>query len=224
MQTNITNPPLKKKQHLPIGEQPLSLNRAAVLICMSLYSKYVAVDHLIRSCGLDEGKCLFFLFFCGVASFLLQYRESKLCRDEEGAPGAQNFKGTHRVHTDMRLRQEATAHIDSTKKKKRESEDRTENIHITYTQWGGCTNTNNNNILHSCESVTERTSWQPDKRRRRWGLWGSDGNLGGCCCGGVSQVSGVSRSGGPLPGHPIHRLPRPGQRPELWSSAGPQTD
>lgn len=49
---------------------------------------------------------------------------------------AQNFKGAHRVHTDMRLRQEATAHIDSTKKK-REREDRTENIHITYTQRGG---------------------------------------------------------------------------------------
>lgn len=78
----------------------------------------------------------FFLsfFFAGVASFLFQYRESKLCRDEEGALGAQNFKGAHRVHTDMRLRQEATAHIDATKK---ERENRTENIHITYTQRGG---------------------------------------------------------------------------------------
>lgn len=112
--------------------------------------------------------------------------------------------------------------------KKKAREDRTENIHITYTQRGGRANAVNNNILHSCESVTDRTSWQPDKRRwrrrRRWGLWGSDGNLGGCCCGGVSQVSGVCRLGGPLHGHPFHRLPRPGQRLQLRSSAGPQTD
>lgn len=84
-----------------------------------------------------------------------------------GSPGAQDFKGAHRVHTDMRLRQEGTAHIDSTKKR----EGRTENIHITFTQRGrGGANAINNNILHSCESVTERASWPPDKRRRRWGL------------------------------------------------------
>lgn len=28
----------------------------------------------------------------------------------------ENFKGEHRVHTDMRLRQQGKAHIDSTKK------------------------------------------------------------------------------------------------------------
>lgn len=80
----------------------------------------------------------------------------------------ENFKGEHRVHTDMRLRQEGTAHIDSTRK----SEGRTENIPITYTQQGGGrTNTVNNNILHSCcVSVSEEASWQPDSRRRRWGL------------------------------------------------------
>lgn len=44
----------------------------------------------------------------------------------------ENFKGEHRVHTDMRLRQQGRAHIDSTKRR----EGRTENIHITYTQWG----------------------------------------------------------------------------------------
>lgn len=97
---------------------------------MSLYFIYVKAEHLVPSCGLDEGKCI---FVSRVASFLLQYRESKLCRDEEGARGAQDFKGAHRVHTDMRLRQGATAHIDSTKKR----ESRTKNIHITYTQRGG---------------------------------------------------------------------------------------
>lgn len=92
-----------------------------------------------------------------------------------GADGAQrcmveNFKGEHRVHTDMRLRQQGRAHIDSTKKR----EGRTENIHITYTQWGSeAANTVNNNILHSCcVSVSEEASWQADKRRRSWGALG----------------------------------------------------
>ncbi len=134
-----------------------------------------------------------------------------------GAEGAQrcmveNFKGEHRVHTDMRLRQQGRAHIDSTKKR----EGRTENIHITYTQWGGeAANTVNNNILHSCcVSVREEASWQADKRRR-WlrGFRGPAGTLeGGCFRGGVSQVSGVSGLRGPSHGHPIHLQPGPGQR------------
>lgn len=128
---------------------------------------------------------------------------------------------TSKVHTEFTQIWEAIAHIDSTKKERGQNWEHTHNIHSC--GGGGC-NTVNNNILHSCESGTKSTSWQPDKRRRRWGLWGSGGNLGGCCCGGVSQVSGVCRLGGPLHGHPIHRLPRPGQRPELWGSAGPQTD
>lgn len=53
-----------------------------------------------------------------------------------GAEGAQrcmveNFKGEHRVHTDMRLRQQGRAHIDCDGLRKK-TEGRTENIHITY--------------------------------------------------------------------------------------------
>lgn len=43
-------------------------------------------------------------------------------------------------------------------------------------------------------------------------------------CGGLSQVSGVSRLRGPLHGHPIHLLPGSGQRLGLWGSARPQTN
>lgn len=69
-----------------------------------------------------------------------QERASKWSRDEEGAHGAQrgiveNFKGVHGVHTDMRLRQQGTAHIDSTKKRK----GRTKNTHITTVGRGGQT-------------------------------------------------------------------------------------
>lgn len=124
----------------------------------------------------------------------------------------ENFKGEHRVHTDMRLRQQGRAHIDSTKKR----EGRTENIHITYTQRGGqAANTVNNNILHSCcVSASERASWQADKRRRSRGALGvRRGTLAvGVFCGGLSQVSGVSGLRGPSHGHPIHLLPGPGQK------------
>lgn len=50
--------------------------------------------------------------------------------------------------------------------------------------------------------------------------------VGGCRCGGMGQVSGVSRLRGPSHGHPIQLLPGPGQRLGLWGrwgSAGPQT-
>lgn len=46
---------------------------------------------------------------------------------------------------------------------------------------------------------------------------------GGCCCGGMSQVSGVSGLRGPSHGHPIHLLCGPGQRLGLWGSTGPQS-
>lgn len=54
---------------------------------------------------------------------------------EEGAQGCmvENFKGEHRVHTDIRLRQQSRAHTDATKGR----EARTENIHITYRQRRG---------------------------------------------------------------------------------------
>lgn len=127
----------------------------------------------------------------------------------------ENFKGKRAVHTDMRLRQQGRARTDFTK---REREGRTENIHITYTQWGGrAANTVNNNILHSCQLAGSQ------EEEELGGLQGFSGDSGGCCLGGVSQVSGVFGLRGPSHGHPIHLLPGPGQRLGLWGSTGPQT-
>lgn len=75
MQINVTEPFFKK--HPPIGTQPLSLNQAAVFYtchrprCMSLYSIYVKVEHLVPSCSLDEGKCVFWGVFLWSSQFPL---------------------------------------------------------------------------------------------------------------------------------------------------------
>lgn len=62
-------------------------------------------------------------------------------------------------------------------------------------------------------------------RRTRGAGFGGFGDLvvrwrvGECCCGGMSQVSGVSGLRGPSDGHPIHLLSR---LDKGWGSTGPQ--
>lgn len=40
----------------------------------------------------------------------------------------ENFKGEHRVHTDIRLRQHSRAHIDATKEREREDREHTHSV------------------------------------------------------------------------------------------------
>lgn len=90
----------------------------------------------------------------------------------------ENFKGEHRVHTDMRLRQQGRAHIDIQKRDGAELRTCVRHTECVCALEGGgvcIANTVNNNFFHSCcESV--RTKKKKEKKKQ---LAGCQEKLGG---------------------------------------------
>lgn len=107
MQTNVTEKKKQKTKHSPTRTQPLSLNRAALFVQAADPDVRLYIPFMLkRSISFRDKGNFFFFFFCGVVSFLLQYRESKLCRDEEGALGSSELQrctqSSHRYEAQTR--------------------------------------------------------------------------------------------------------------------------